>query len=59
MKRKIKTHANQNNEVMKGYNEANPGQSQGAFRPASEEEKPLKNEIKSNAASKKAKEDQN
>jgi len=44
-------------ETKKGYNEKNPGESQGAFPPASGKHKPKKEDIKSNAADKKAKED--
>jgi hypothetical protein len=41
----------------KGYNEKNPGQRQGAFQPDSADEKPAQ-QVKSNAADKKAKEDE-
>ena len=43
----------------KGYNEKNPGQPQGAFPPDSATHQLKKGETKSNAAAKKAKENQN
>lgn len=42
----------------KGYNEKNPGQPEGAFPPASHSHPPKKQDTKSNAADKKAKEDE-
>ena len=45
-------------DTKKGYNEKNPGQPEGAFPPANHQHRPLKEEPKSNAADKKAKEDQ-
>ena len=48
--------APKDNETNKGYNEKNPGQPQGAFPPASDDQKP-KSPIKSNTAAKKQKED--
>jgi hypothetical protein len=44
-------------KTKKGYNEKNPGQRQGAFQPDSAHEGPAE-EVKSNAADKKAKEDE-
>ncbi|MEO5683962.1 MAG: hypothetical protein ABIQ88_15075 [Chitinophagaceae bacterium] len=41
----------------KGYNEKNPGQPQGAFPPESHEKNSVNPDIKSNAAEKKAKEE--
>jgi len=43
--------------LKKGYNEKNPGQSQGAFPPDAASQRPKTKEIKSNAADKKVKED--
>jgi hypothetical protein len=48
--------APKDNGAKKGYNEKNPGQPQGAFPPASDDQKP-KAPIKSNTADKKGKED--
>ncbi|MEO5592058.1 MAG: hypothetical protein ABIR15_22895 [Chitinophagaceae bacterium] len=48
----------ENLATKKGYNEINPGQPEGAFSPASHNQKPKKDELKSNAADKKAKEDE-
>ena len=47
--------APKDNDTKKGYNEKNPGQPQGAFPPASDEQQP-KDPVKSNKADKKAKE---
>jgi hypothetical protein len=44
------------NKVKKGYNEKNPGQSQGAFPPASDHQS-KKDNNRSNTVDKKAKED--
>jgi len=44
------------NRIKKGYNEKNPGQSRGAFPPASNDQSP-KDSGKSNTADKKQKED--
>ncbi len=44
--------------VKKGYNEMNPGQPEGAFPPSSATQPTNKKATKSNAADKKAKEDQ-
>jgi hypothetical protein len=57
--KKINQTVKDNSATKRGYNEKNPGQSQGAFPPASAKHQADKNEIKSNAADKKAKEDQN
>ena len=48
--------APKDNGTKKGYNEKNPGQPQGAFPPASDEQQP-KDPIKSNKADKKTKEE--
>ena len=48
--------APKDNGTKKGYNEKNPGQPQGAFPPASDDQPP-KEPVKSNKADKKAKED--
>ena len=55
MKKQPSGHTN-NSKVKKGYNEKNPGQSQGAFPPASHAQPP-KDSPKSNTADKKEKED--
>ena len=47
-----------NSATKKGYNEKNPGEPQGAFPPASKDHDPVKEDIKSNTADKKRKEDQ-
>jgi len=44
-------------KTKKGYNEKNPGQPQGAFPPASDRQQ-RKDNIKSNTADKKAKEEE-
>ena len=56
MKKKY-TSSTENTGTKRGYNEKNPGESQGAFPPDSHKHKPRKEDIKSNAADKKAKED--
>ncbi len=56
--KKIHLPAQNISEPKKGYNEKNPGQPDGSFPPDSAEHTPAKNKIKSAAADKKAKEDQ-
>jgi hypothetical protein len=55
--KKTYTSSKESTDTKKGYNEKNPGEPQGAFPPASGKHKPKKEDIKSNAADKKAKED--
>ena len=55
--KKEETTAGNSNTIKKGYNEENPGQPEGAFPPASDQEE-KKTSTKSNAADKKTKEDQ-
>jgi len=45
-------------KMKKGYNEKNPGESQGAFRPDAHQQ-PGKRDTKSNTADKKKKQDSN
>ena len=56
--KKTHTSPGESTETKKGYNEKNPGEPGGAFPPASGNQKPKKEEIKSNAADKKTKEDE-
>ena len=45
------------NKTKKGYNEQNPGQSEGAFRPAAHDQERKDGASKSNAVDKKKKEE--